>query len=177
MPISLKRPTGFFISLSAMALCLICGTRPVGATTPEVDALWAQAPDNSNLSVCQDPTSTASGGCFGPTSLIPIDKTNGIYQPATDGTNVYLGSQPGYSCPASDYGQNCTKTQVGWGGFIPTTIAAADGNIWIGSGTGGAASGLIYKCPSDLPYTNASSDPADCVELDDAGNRNINALV
>jgi hypothetical protein len=64
--------------------------------------------------------------------LIPIDKTNGIYQPATDGTNVYLGSQPGYSCPASDYGQNCTKTQVGWGGFIPTTIAAADGNIWAG---------------------------------------------
>jgi hypothetical protein len=50
MPISLKRHAGLFISLSAMALCLICGTQQVAATTPEVDALWAQAPDNSNLS-------------------------------------------------------------------------------------------------------------------------------
>jgi hypothetical protein len=73
----------------------------------------------------------------------------------TDGTNVYIGD---YRCPVADFGQNCTKTQIGWAGFVPGSIAAANGYLWLGS----PDSKSIYRCPSNLPFTNAPSMPTEC---------------
>lgn len=147
---------------------------PAPGVRQAADALWAVVPDGSGLSVCQNPTDAASiTGCFGAGSPIPLAAaTNPDVTPATDGTNAYFGTQPGYSCPIAGYGQNCTQIQVGWGRFNPTDVVAAGGYLWLSA----VKYDGIYRCPSNLPYTAASSMPAGCVEFDDPGSGSIMSL-
>lgn len=153
-------------------------------TITTVDALWAW--DGQNVSVCQDPTSSASiSGCFGNlTNSIEIDTV--AYNPnlplATDGTYVYLATQKqgwAYKCPISGYGSNCTTILVG--PFNPSSsntevwsIAASSGYLWIGQ-----SDGTIYRCPSDIEWTGnvPSPPPSDCLLFDNAGNRNPGEMV
>ena len=163
-----KAPTWGSIDASARAT----------ATSPASDALWAvdigTETGVSSFGVCLNPTTQASlAGCFAPGSETQLPSNSSIqYLAVTDGLNVYLGSPRGLSCPIADYGLNCTPVQVGWETGIPSThnapisAAAGDGYIWLGY-----LNGLIYRCPSDLPYSGASAPPSECVELDDAGNR------
>ncbi|MFM9139338.1 MAG: hypothetical protein ACKOTH_02100, partial [Solirubrobacterales bacterium] len=140
----------------------------VRQAAPAVDALWALAADGTGLSVCQDPTVASSiSGCFGSQHPLII-VTNASYPPTTDGTNVYFGSSggalpgAGYSCPIVDYGQNCTPIQIGWSGFTPRAVAAADGYLWLAYSQWNKES-VMYRCPANLPYTAASSMPAACL--------------
>ncbi len=148
------------------------------ATVPASDALWAVdigwETGVSSFGVCLNPMTQASlAGCFASGSETQLPSNSSIqYLVTTDGLNVYFGSPRGLSCPIADYGLNCTPVQVGWETGTPSTqnapisAAAGDGYIWLGY-----LNGLIYRCPSDLPYTGASAPPSGCVELDDAGNR------
>lgn len=155
------RPSRFSVtrtlgaSLVAIVAMVLCASRASGQVT---DALWAWSLDNSSISVCQNPTDPASiSSCFAAATQIAgvsESSTNG-YLIVTDGTNVYMGD---YRCPVADFGQNCTKTQIGWGGFVPASIAAANGYLWLGS----PDSMSIYRCPSNLPFTNATSMPTEC---------------
>ena len=141
-------------SLVAIVAMVLCASRASGQVP---DTLWARSLDNQTISVCQNPTAPASiSGCFGAASQIPmpVSSTNAI-NPVTDGTNVYIGD---YRCPVADYGQNCIKTQIGWAGFTPDSIAAANGYLWLAS----SDSMSIYRCPSNLPFTNATSMPTEC---------------
>lgn len=141
---------------------------------PANDALWALAPSGTGISVCQNPTAAASiADCFGSSSLVSLPSAASVaVTPATDGTNAYFGSQPGYSCPIAQYGQSCTPIQIGWGSFYPTDVVAANGSVWMSEPRNGG----IYQCPSDLPYTAASSMPAACAEFDDAGSSSVMSL-
>ena len=163
---------------------LLCGSSVRAQTVTTVDALWAW--DGQNVSVCQDPTSSASiAGCFGNlTNSIEIDTV--AYNPnlplATDGTYVYLATQKqgwAYKCPISGYGLNCTTILVG--PFNPSSsntevwsIAASSGYLWIGQ-----SDGTIYRCPSDIEWTGnvPSPPPSDCLLFDNAGNRNPGEMV
>lgn len=181
--------------LIALLLCVLAGTglahgatapgaRATQTAPPAIDSLWVLSPDGTTFSVCQNPTAPASiSGCFGadqiqtlPATTISTTSNFSIYQPTTDGTNVYFGaagnytSAPGYSCPISGYGQGCTQVQIGWLGYVPVSVAAAGGYLWLANGT------TIYRCPSNLPYTAATSMPAGCELLDDAGSRGVVSL-
>lgn len=161
------------------------------STTPALDALWAISPPNSNynygtFSVCQQPTVSPVvnlGGCFAADTRQSLwDGYGSNYQPATDGVNVYMGQPDGMSCPVGGYGQNCTDVQIGWGGVTnpwkPTTVAAGAGYLYLGGYySSNNVGGYIYRCPSDLPYTGATSQPSECVILDDAGNRWVKQIV
>lgn len=171
---------GAGLAYGAPAPAPASGPRAMQAS-PAVDALWAVAPDGSSISVCQNPTAPASiANCFDSGSQITlpvqIEKTLNSYSMTTDGTNVYFGSQPGYSCPISGYGTNCTQIQVGWGGrngVKPEKLAAGGGYLFFAGNNSGS---VIYRCPANLPYTNATAMPSECVALDNAGSSLITAL-
>lgn len=160
------------------------GARATQTAPPAIDSLWVLSPDGTTFSVCQNPTAPASiSGCFGadqiqmlPATTTSTKSNDSIYQPTTDGTNVYFGaagnhnSAPGYSCPISGYGQGCTQVQIGWLGYAPRSVAAAGGYLWLANGS------TIYRCPSNLPYSAATSMPAGCELLDDAGSRGVLSL-
>ena len=143
-------------------------------TVTTTDALWAW--DGENLSVCQDPTSSASiSSCFG--GLKYKNLHNLI---TTDGTYVYTATSVdgwGYKCPVSGYGSGCIKILVGPFDVSDnmsnidrsvTGIAASGDYIWIAQ-----RNAAIYRCPSNLEYSGSapSSVPQGCVKLDDAGTR------
>lgn len=166
---------------SALAASTGRATSPPTArqvVSPAQDALWmvnnGTETNVQSFGACVDPTSqSAFAGCFAPATqtTLPSD-SNGNTMPVTDGVNVYFGSPRGWSCPITGYGQNCTQVQIGWAKGIPSTqnspisYAANGGYIWLGY-----LNGEIYRCPSDLPYTGATTPPAGCILLDDAGNR------
>ncbi|MFM9139336.1 MAG: hypothetical protein ACKOTH_02090 [Solirubrobacterales bacterium] len=167
---------------SALAASTGRATSPPTAlqvVSPAQDALWMVSFEDytggiQSFGACVDPTSQAAfAGCFGPATMttLPSDST-GSQRPITDGVNVYFGAPRGWSCPITGYGQNCTQVQIGWGKGAPSnknspiSYAAYGGYIWLGY-----LNGEIYRCPSDLPYTGATSPPAGCILLDNAGNR------
>lgn len=182
-----RRARGLIGALVTAVLCAVAGAglahgspapgARVMQASPAVDALWALAPDGSSISVCQDPTASASiTTCFDSASQITLPvqtkKTLNSYPMTTDGTNVYFGLQPGYSCPIGGYGTNCTQVQVGWRGVLPVVLAAGDGYLFF-SAVGGS---VLYRCPANLPYTQATSMPSGCVVLDNAGSNEIASL-
>ncbi|MGI9252353.1 MAG: hypothetical protein ACR2J8_01295, partial [Thermomicrobiales bacterium] len=115
-------------------------------------------------------------GCFASAATTwPADD---VVAMATDGVNVYFASQNdgGLSCPIADLGANCTRIMAGpWGSDKNRTVwslAAANGQIWIGQYTG-----EIYRCPANLPYADQDNAPSQCVLLDDAGKRGVQSLL
>ena len=149
--------------------------RESAAQTVAQDSLWAGT--SGAVGVCADPSSAASlSGCFA--SATSTWSSSVVISVATDGVNVYFASQlyGGLSCPIADLGTNCTRIMAGpWGsdkGKEVWTLAAADGQIWIGQGTG-----EIYRCPANVPYVKQDYAPSQCVLLDDAGNRGVHSLL
>lgn len=156
------------------------GSSARAQTVTTTDALWAW--DGENLSVCQNPTSSASlSSCFGGL------KYNDLYNLiTTDGTYVYTATSDdgwGYKCPVSGYGSGCIKILVGPFDVSNnasnidrsvTGIAASGDYIWIAQ-----RNAAIYRCPSNLEYSGSapSSAPSGCVKLDDAGNRFPTSMV
>lgn len=133
------------------------------AQSTEQDTLWAGHYAGRKIWVCADPSSPAAlTSCFNS----GID-TQGVYTKAmaTDGVNVYYaGINGGLSCPIADRGANCTHIMAGgWGDSDVLSLAAADGQIWMGQ-----ENGIIYRCPANLPYAQQTTMPAQCVQLDDA---------
>ena len=146
------------------------GSSARAQTVTTTDALWAW--DGENLSVCQNPTSSASlSSCFG-----GLKYNNPYNLITTDGTYVYTATTNdgwGYKCPVSGYGSGCIKILVGpfdVSGLdrVVTGIAASGDYIWIAQ-----RNAAIYRCPSNLEYSGSapSSAPSGCVKLDDAGTR------
>jgi hypothetical protein len=149
--------------------------RESAAQSAGQDSLWAGT--GGSIGVCADPSSPASlSGCFA--SATTTWSSGVVISVATDGVNVYFASQlyGGLSCPIADLGANCTRIMAGpWGsdkGKEVWTLAAANGQIWIGQGTG-----EIYRCPANLPYVQQDTAPSQCVLLDDAGNRGVHSLL
>jgi hypothetical protein len=150
------------------------------AQTATQDSLWA-VPANANqqteIAACADPSSPPSlSGCFGSAASTWLWPFNAAI--ATDGVNVYFASNSdgALSCPIADLGANCTRIMAGpWpneSSHSVLSLAAADGQIWIGQTNGG-----IYRCPANLPYVEQDTAPSQCVLLDDAGARAVESLL
>ena len=145
------------------------------AQTATQDSLWA-AP-TYDIGVCTDPSSSAAlSGCFASAaSSWTVSFSKAV---ATDGVNVYFASETagGLSCPIADLGTNCIRIMAGpWGSDKNRQIlslAAANGQIWIGQTTGD-----LYRCPANLPWANQKYAPSQCVLLDDAGDRPVDSLL
>ena len=153
----------------------VVSTQPAAATTAaatSTDSLWVG--NDEFVGVCESPTSTAAlADCFTTWSSQWYPEPT-LSTTATDGVNVYFaGTGGGLSCPVSGAGTDCTRIAAGpWNGTgVVTALAASDGELWIGQ-----SDGQIYRCPADLPYGSGTL-PSQCVLLDDAGNRGINALI
>jgi hypothetical protein len=151
--------------------------RESAAQSAGQDSLWAVTQHNSKTSigVCANPSSPASlSGCFSSATSVWQGEYNQAV--ATDGVNVYfVGLNGGLSCPIADLGANCTTIMAGgWGstGQTVSSIAAANGQIWIGQ-----QSGKIYRCPANLPYAKGHTMPSQCVLLDDSGDRPVTSLL
>ncbi|MGI9252531.1 MAG: hypothetical protein ACR2J8_02200 [Thermomicrobiales bacterium] len=182
----MKRPGGTTLRRAAIARGLLALAAAVllplaallqlprqgAAQSAGQDSLWVGWHSmHSDIGVCGNPSSPAAlASCFSTT----IDAQGvDILAMATDGVNVYYaGKDGGLSCPIADLGANCTHIMAGpWGDDV-TSLAAEDGQIWIGQ-----KDGKIYRCPANLPYTSQSGMPASCLLLDDAGNRSVDSLL
>jgi hypothetical protein len=150
-------------------------TAQTAAQRTAQDSLWAAGGDTGNAGVaaCADPSSSASlSGCFA--SFGSTWPTTFNQAAATDGVNVYFASKfaGALRCPIADLGTNCTRIMAGpWpysrtGVNFITSLAAANGFLWIGQ-----ANGDIYRCPADLPYADQDTAPSQCVLLDQAGSK------
>lgn len=148
---------------------------------PAQDVLWyaASYDDPSKWGACVNPSSQESiASCFN----FPAGPTNATGFPAiaTDGAYVYFAPYgadrpPGKKCPVADLGANCTLIETGPFGDTKqrvTAFAAYDGQIYIGQ-----SDGKIYRCPSNLPPSGSVALPAQCILLDDAGDRGINSML
>jgi hypothetical protein len=151
--------------------------RPVAAQSAGQDSLWIGswwAGHLSSYGTCANPSSPgALASCFSSPTSSPVM----IGPMATDGVNVYYaGNLGGLSCPIADLGANCTQIMAGpwpiYDSLEVLAIAAYGGQIWIGQ-----QDGLVYRCPSNLPYFKQDDPPSQCVQLADAGDHPISSLL
>ncbi len=147
--------------------------RPSAAQSRTYDSLWAgpSYQDAGNILACANPSSPESmSSCF--STATQIGKGWSWVAMAADNLNVYFVSDDAgaVSCPISDLGENCTA--ILWNWTNARSVAAADGQLWIGFD-----SGKIYRCPATIPWSVETGVPSQCVLLNDAGDRSVRSLL